>query len=222
VEEARHHSTDPRTYFLVREPMPLKRAIDLALTILAAPVVLPVAGVVAAVVKRKLGSPVLFRQRRIGLGNEPFTLVKFRSMTNERDEAGVLLPDAERLPPFGQWLRSTSLDELPELWNVVRGDMSLVGPRPLPVHYLPRYTATELRRHEVRPGVTGWAQINGRNTSSWDERLAMDVWYVEHRSVWRDLQILVRTVLTVLRRTGISAEGEATMAELPADRHAAR
>jgi lipopolysaccharide/colanic/teichoic acid biosynthesis glycosyltransferase len=205
----------------VREPLPLKRAIDLALTILAAPVVVPVAAVVALVVRRKLGSPVLFRQRRIGLGNEPFTLVKFRSMTDERDDAGVLLPDAERLPPFGQWLRSTSLDELPELWNVVRGDMSLVGPRPLPVHYLPRYTPTELRRHEVRPGVTGWAQINGRNTSSWDDRLAMDVWYVDHRSVWRDLQILARTVFTVLRRSGISAEGEATMAELPADRQPA-
>lgn len=139
---------------------------------------------------------------------------KFRTMTDARDGAGNVLPDAERLTAFGRWLRSTSLDELPELWNVVRGDMSLVGPRPLPLSYLPRYTPVEARRHEVRPGLTGWAQVNGRNATSWEERLAMDVWYVDNRSLWLDVRILVKTVATVLRRDGISADGEATMTEL--------
>jgi lipopolysaccharide/colanic/teichoic acid biosynthesis glycosyltransferase len=141
-------------------------------------------------------------------------LIKFRTMTDARGPDGALLPDEERLTPLGRWLRSTSLDELPELWNVLRGDMSLVGPRPLPVTYLERYTPTEARRHEVRPGLTGWAQVNGRNGVNWDERLAMDVWYVDNRSPLLDLRILLRTVAVVLRRKGISGEGTATMREL--------
>jgi sugar transferase EpsL len=175
---------------------------------------LPVVGVLAVLVRLKLGRPVLFRQQRAGLGGTPFTLWKLRTMTDERDEAGRLLPDEDRLGPFGRWLRSSSLDELPELWNVVRGEMSLVGPRPLPLSYLTRYMPEEARRHEVRPGLTGWAQINGRNTTSWDERLAMDVWYVDSRSFWLDVRILAQTVWIVFRRSGVSAENHATMPEL--------
>lgn len=175
----------------------------------------PVLGVVAVLVRLRLGSPVLFRQLRAGLGDRPFELVKFRTMTAERGADGELLPDADRLTPFGARLRATSLDELPEMLCVLRGDMSLVGPRPLPVKYLDRYTSEQRRRHEVRPGITGWAQINGRNTTDWDQRLAMDVWYVDNRSMLLDLRILWRTVVVVLRREGISAEGEATMGELP-------
>jgi lipopolysaccharide/colanic/teichoic acid biosynthesis glycosyltransferase len=157
---------------------------------------------------------VLFRQARLGRAEVPFTLVKLRTMTDATGPDGVLLPDGDRLTPLGRFLRSTSLDELPELWNVLRGEMSLVGPRPLPVTYRHRYTVAERRRHELRPGITGWAQVNGRNALAWDERLALDVWYVDHRSTRLDLQILVRTLLAVVRRGGISAEGEATMAEL--------
>jgi lipopolysaccharide/colanic/teichoic acid biosynthesis glycosyltransferase len=164
-------------------------------------------------VRQKLGSPVLFRQERPGRYGRPFMMVKFRTMTDGRDAQGQLLPDADRLPPFGRWLRSTSLDELPELWNVVRGDMSLVGPRPLLMRYLPLYNERQRRRQEVRPGVTGWAQVNGRNALGWEERFEMDVWYVDNQSLLLDTRVLWITVRKVLVREGISAAGEATMQE---------
>lgn len=189
-----------------------KRAADIALSSVALVVLSPVLGVVAIKVRRTLGSPSLFRQVRPGRNSSAFTLFKFRSMTDARNEVGELLPDGERLPPFGMWLRSTSLDELPELWNVLRGDMSLVGPRPLLMSYLPLYSTEQLRRHEVRPGMTGWAQVNGRNAASWEDKFAMDVWYVDHVSLWLDLQIMWKTIRGVIRREGISAEGEATAA----------
>lgn len=194
--------------------MAVKRVLDLVVSVAALTLLTPVMAVLALLVRLNLGEPILFLQLRSGCNERSFTIFKFRTMTCERSSSGRTLPDADRLTTFGAHLRAWSLDELPELWNVVRGDMSLVGPRPLPVAYLPRYTAEERRRHEVRPGLTGWAQVNGRNTRSWDERLAMDVWYVDHRSFWLDLRILPRTVSTVLRRDGVSAEGEATMAEL--------
>jgi lipopolysaccharide/colanic/teichoic acid biosynthesis glycosyltransferase len=159
----------------------------------------------------RLGSPVLFSQVRPGLHGKPFRMVKFRTMTDERDSSGVLLPDAQRLTPFGRFLRASSLDELPELWNVLRGEMSLVGPRPLLMEYLPLYSPEQARRHEVRPGITGWAQVNGRNAISWTDKFALDVWYVDHRSLWLDVRILWLTVRKVLVRDGISAAGEATM-----------
>ncbi|MDP3674472.1 MAG: sugar transferase [Novosphingobium sp.] len=189
----------------------MKRALDLTLTLPAVLLLAPVLVVVALLVRLKLGSPVLFRQRRPGLGGRPFEMIKFRTMTGRRGSDGSLLPDADRLNPFGRFLRSSSLDELPELWNVLRGDMSLVGPRPLLMEYLPLYDAAQARRHEVRPGLTGWAQINGRNTLSWDEKFAADVWYVDNRSLWLDIKVLVLTVAAVLGRHGISAAGEATM-----------
>lgn len=189
----------------------MKRLFDIAaaacaLLVLALPLL-----VVIWMVRRKLGSPVFFTQVRPGMHGKPFKMVKFRSMTSERGADGELLPDAVRLTPFGRFLRSTSLDELPELWNVLKGDMSLVGPRPLLVEYLPLYSPEQARRHEVRPGVTGWAQVNGRNTLSWDDKFKLDVWYVDHRSLWLDLKILWLTVRKVLVREGISAAGEATM-----------
>jgi lipopolysaccharide/colanic/teichoic acid biosynthesis glycosyltransferase len=156
---------------------------------------------------------VLFRQVRPGLDGRPFKVLKFRTMTERRGSDGSLLPDSERLPAFGKWLRSTSLDELPELWNVLVGDMSLVGPRPLLMHYLPLYSADQARRHEVRPGLTGWAQVNGRNAIDWDTKLAMDVWYVDNWSLALDLKILGTTLVSVVRREGIAAEGSATMPE---------
>lgn len=159
----------------------------------------------------RLGRPVLFRQIRPGRHGRPFTMVKFRTMTDERDSAGELLPDAQRMTPLGRFLRSSSLDELPELWNVLRGDMSLVGPRPLLMEYLPLYTPEQARRHEVRPGITGWAQVNGRNALSWEERFKLDVWYVDHHSLWLDLRILWLTVRKVIQREGISAAGDVTM-----------
>lgn len=162
-------------------------------------------------VRRRLGSPVFFRQQRPGLGGRPFEMLKFRTMTDEKGADGQLLPDAQRLTPFGRMLRSTSLDELPELWNVLRGDMSLVGPRPLLMEYLPLYSPEQARRHEVRPGITGWAQINGRNAISWEQKFALDVWYVDHPSLLLDLRILWLTARKVLVRDGISAAGEATM-----------
>lgn len=164
-------------------------------------------------VRRKLGSPVFFRQTRPGLHGRPFEMVKFRTMTDARGPDGALLPDAERLTTFGRFLRSSSLDELPELWNVIKGDMSLVGPRPLLVEYLPLYSPEQARRHEVRPGITGWAQVNGRNALSWDDKFKLDVWYVDHRSLWLDIKILWLTVKKVLVREGISAAGEATMSK---------
>ena len=169
-------------------------------------------------VRRKLGSPVLFRQTRPGLYGKPFKMVKFRTMTDERGSDGALLPDAQRLTPFGRFLRASSLDELPELWNVLKGDMSLVGPRPLLVEYLPLYSPEQARRHKVRPGITGWAQINGRNAISWADKFALDVWYVDHRSLWLDVRILWMTVRKVLVRDGISAAGEATMPRFEGDK----
>ena len=161
-------------------------------------------------VRTRLGSPVFFTQVRPGLNGKPFRMVKFRSMTDERSPDGELLPDVDRLTRFGALLRSTSLDELPELWNVLKGEMSLVGPRPLLVEYLPLYTPEQARRHDVRPGITGWAQVNGRNAISWEEKFALDVWYVENQSLWLDIKILWLTVRKVLVRDGISASGEVT------------
>lgn len=162
-------------------------------------------------VRHKLGSPVLFTQMRPGLHGKAFRMVKFRTMTDERGPDGALLPDEQRLTPFGHLLRASSLDELPELFNVLKGEMSLVGPRPLLIEYLPLYTPEQARRHEVRPGMTGWAQVNGRNAISWEDKFALDVWYVNHRSLWLDVKILWRTVHKVLVSDGISAAGEATM-----------
>ena len=162
-------------------------------------------------VRRKLGCPAFFRQVRPGRHGKPFEMVKFRSMTDARGPDGALLPDADRLTPFGRFLRASSLDELPGLWNVLKGDMSLVGPRPLLMEYLPLYSPTQARRHEVRPGITGWAQVNGRNAIGWDDKFKLDVWYVDNRSLWLDLRILWMTVRKVLVRDGISAAGEATM-----------
>jgi lipopolysaccharide/colanic/teichoic acid biosynthesis glycosyltransferase len=164
-------------------------------------------------IRRKLGSPVLFKQVRPGLHGKPFKMVKFRTMTDERGAEGALLPDAQRLTPFGRFLRASSLDELPELWNVLKGEMSLVGPRPLLMEYLPLYSLEQARRHKVRPGITGWAQVNGRNALSWEEKFKLDVWYVDHHSVWLDIKILWLTVRKVLVREGISADGEATMSK---------
>lgn len=164
-------------------------------------------------VKIKIGSPVIFRQMRPGLNGVPFEMIKFRTMTNEVGPDGNLLPDSSRLKYFGIFLRSTSLDELPELWNVLKGDMSLVGPRPLLMEYLSLYSPEQARRHEVRPGITGWAQVNGRNAISWEEKFALDVWYVDHQSLWLDIKILWLTVKKVLVRDGISAAGEATMSK---------
>ena len=191
--------------------MIIKRGLDIGLAAMALVLAAPVLLLVAIAVRVNLGGPVLFRQQRPGLHGRPFTMVKFRTMRDALGRDGRQLPDADRLTPFGTLLRSTSLDELPELWNVVRGDMSLVGPRPLLMEYLDRYTPEQARRHEVRPGVTGWAQVNGRNALSWEERFRLDVWYVEHRSLRLDLRILLRTLALVLRRTGVSAQGDATM-----------
>lgn len=190
-----------------------KRALDVLLTVLAAPIWLPVLAVLALIVRVKLGSPVFFSQDRPGRHARPFRLIKIRTMTNARDPAGALLPDAERLTSFGRTLRSTSLDELPELWCVLRGDMSLVGPRPLLTRYLSRYSERHARRHEVRPGITGLAQVSGRNAITWSEKLDLDVEYVERCSLPLDVRILWRTVRAVTRREGISAEGVATMPE---------
>jgi len=171
----------------------------------------PVLIILAALVWVYLGKPVFFRQQRPGMHGQPFEMLKFRTMTDAVDASGQLLADAKRLTPFGRWLRTTSLDELPELWNVLKGDMSIVGPRPLLMQYLPLYTPEQAKRHAVRPGVTGWAQINGRNALSWEQKFALDTWYVEHRSMVLDLKIILLTAVKVLRREGISAQGEATM-----------
>lgn len=188
-----------------------KRCLDLSLTIAALPLLAPLLALTAILVRLKLGTPVLFRQERPGLQGRPFFLVKFRSMTNAQDAEGDLLPAAMRLTPFGHWLRSTSLDELPELWNVLRGDMSLVGPRPLLMDYLPLYTPEQARRHEVRPGMSGVAQVRGRNAISWEERFALDVWYVDHHTLALDLCILCLTAWQVVRRKGISPSNQAIM-----------
>lgn len=188
----------------------MKRLFDFLLSlagllVLALPLLLLV-----LLVRCKLGGPVFFRQIRPGLHGKPFEMVKFRTMTDARGADGALLPDAQRLTSFGRFLRASSLDELPELWNVLKGDMSLVGPRPLLMEYLPLYTEEQAHRHDVRPGLTGWAQINGRNAISWEEKFQLDIWYVEHQSLWLDLRILWGTVKKVWMGDGISAEGEAT------------
>lgn len=189
----------------------MKRLFDFAFALLGLiALALPLL-ILIVLVRRKLGSPVFFRQVRPGLDGKPFEMVKFRTMTDERSPDGQLQPDAVRLTAFGRFLRSTSLDELPELWNVLKGDMSLVGPRPLLMEYLPLYTPEQARRHEVRPGVTGWAQVNGRNAISWEEKFELDVWYVDHQSLWLDIKILWLTLRKVLVREGISAAGDATM-----------
>lgn len=189
----------------------MKRLIDLGLASAALIVLTPVLLILFVLVRSRIGTPALFRQVRPGRHGKPFTMIKFRTMTNARDATGALLPDAKRLTPFGRWLRATSLDELPELVNVVTGDMSLVGPRPLLMAYLPLYTPEQARRHEVRPGVTGWAQVSGRNAIGWEEKFRLDVDYVNRRSLAMDARILWLTVARVLRRNGIAADGEATM-----------
>ncbi|MCL5041548.1 MAG: sugar transferase [Gammaproteobacteria bacterium] len=189
----------------------LKRFFDVIASATALLLLSPVIAIVAWQISRKMGSPVLFRQVRPGLGGKPFEMVKFRTMKDAVDAAGNPLPDFERLTPFGQFLRSSSLDELPELWNVLKGDMSLVGPRPLLMEYLPLYSKEQYRRHAMRPGVTGWAQVNGRNSLSWEDKFKLDVWYVDNQSFWLDLKILFLTVKKVVVRDGISADGEVTM-----------
>ena len=189
----------------------VKRGLDLVGAGAALALAAPVLAVTAASVAADMGLPVLFRQERPGRGGKPFTMLKFRTMRAATDASGRPLDDAERLTPVGKKLRALSLDELPQFWNVLVGDMSLVGPRPLLMQYLPLYSAEQARRHEVKPGITGWAQINGRNALSWDDKLALDVWYVEHASLALDLQILVRTVLSVVRREGITHGDAATM-----------
>jgi sugar transferase EpsL len=191
----------------------VKRWIDgaVAATLLVATA--PLAAVVAVAVRWKLGSPVLFRQQRPGLHGKPFTLYKFRTMVDVRDDRGLPLPDEKRLTPLGAFLRRVSLDELPQLWNVFRGDMSFIGPRPLLMQYLDRYTPEQTRRHEVRPGITGWAQVNGRNAITWEEKFALDVWYVDHRGPWLDLKIVLRSAAALVRFREINAPGHATMPE---------
>lgn len=189
----------------------IKRVFDIFCAALALLILSPVIAAIAWQIRRRLGSPVLFRQTRPGLNGKPFEMIKFRSMRDAVDARGNPLPDSERMTPFGAFMRASSLDELPELWNVLKGDMSLVGPRPLLMEYLPLYSPEQRRRHEVRPGVTGWAQINGRNALSWEEKFRLDVWYIDNRSFWLDLKILFLTVKKVLVRDGISAAGEVTM-----------
>lgn len=190
-----------------------KRFFDLVLVIPGLILISPMLLLVAIVAKFKVGSPVLFQQERPGIHGKIFKMIKFRSMRNDRDANGELLPDEFRLVPFGKLLRATSLDEFPELWNVIKGEMSLVGPRPLLAKYLDRYNSTQARRHEVRPGITGWAQINGRNAITWEEKFDYDVWYVDNLSFFLDVKILALTVLKVFKRSGTSAEGHATMPE---------
>lgn len=189
----------------------IKRLFDIIAATAALLLLSPVLACVAVLVALKMGRPILFKQQRPGLHEKPFLMLKFRTMRNATDARGQALDDAQRLTPFGRWLRSTSLDELPELWNVLKGELSLVGPRPLLMEYLPRYDSVQRRRHEVRPGLTGWAQVNGRNAVDWAERFQLDVWYVDHRSFWLDMKILAMTVQLVLTRKDVNAQGEATM-----------
>jgi len=195
-----------------------KRLFDLTLSLAALLLLCPVLAALALIVRVQLGAPVLFRQTRPGLRGKLFTLYKFRTMTGARDAQGNLLPDAERLTRFGRFLRSTSLDELPELFNVLKGEMSLVGPRPLLTQYLERYTPEQMRRHAVLPGITGWAQVNGRNALSWEQKFALDVWYVDHQSIRLDLKILLLTVWKIIKREGIHQPGQATMQEFLGER----
>jgi sugar transferase EpsL len=202
-----------------RSPYRSKRLLDLSLIFVTAPLTVPLLLTLAAMVRLKMGSPVLFRQERAGQGARPFMLVKFRTMCDRVGSDGRQLPDAQRLPPFGRWLRSTSLDELPELLNILRGEMSLVGPRPLLMRYVQRYSPAQRRRLEFRPGLTGLAQVSGRNALPWPERFAIDVEYVNRASLALDLQIILRTCVAVFLRRGISAEGEATMGEFFGSEH---
>ncbi|MEF1308601.1 sugar transferase [Vibrio mytili] len=189
----------------------MKRIFDFTASLCGLILLLPIIAVVAWKIRKNLGSPVLFRQTRPGLNGKPFEMVKFRTMKDAVDKQGNPLPDSERMTPFGDKLRSSSLDELPELWNVLKGEMSLVGPRPLLMQYLPLYSQEQARRHEVRPGITGWAQINGRNAISWEDKFKLDVWYVDNRHLWLDIKVLFLTAKKVFIKEGISAEGEATM-----------
>jgi len=189
----------------------MKRLFDIGASLLLLFLLLPLLILLALLILLILGRPIFFMQQRPGLGGRPFVMVKFRSMSNHRDASGQSIRDEQRLSGFGRWLRSTSLDELPELLNVIKGDMSLVGPRPLLMEYLPLYSPEQARRHEVRPGMTGWAQVKGRNSLSWEEKFALDVWYVENRSFWLDVRILALTVAKVFSREGISQQGHATM-----------
>lgn len=191
----------------------VKRLVDVVGALVGLVALSPVMAVIALLILAIMGKPILFRQERAGKDGKPFILYKFRTMLDLRDENGQLLPDEKRLTRFGKFLRNTSLDELPEFWSVLKGDMSLVGPRPLPVRYLSRYTKEQARRHEVKPGITGWAQVNGRNAISWEEKFRYDVWYVDHWSLYLDCKILLMTIGKVIRREGISAKGYATMPE---------
>ena len=191
----------------------LKNIIDRSLAGIGLLILSPVILALACLIQMRLGKPVLFRQTRIGHGDKPFTFLKFRTMTDARDSRGILLPDEPRLTALGRFLRASSLDELPQLWNVLKGNMSLVGPRPLLPEYLARYNTHQRRRHEVKPGITGWAQVNGRNALTWEEKFDLDVWYVDHCSLWLDVKILWLTLLKVLHRDGISHDGHATMPE---------
>ena len=197
----------------------LKRILDVAIASTALVLLSPVYALVAYKVKKNLGSPVLFRQTRPGLHGQPFAMIKFRSMKDALDAAGNPLPDSERLTPFGKMLRATSLDEMPELWNVIKGDMSIVGPRPLLMEYLPLYNSEQAKRHEVRPGITGYAQVNGRNAISWEKKFELDTWYVENQSLWLDFKIMLKTVKKVLAKDDISAEGEVTMHKFTGTKH---
>ncbi|WP_179997137.1 sugar transferase [Acinetobacter sp. YH16050] len=189
----------------------LKRLLDIVIASSALVLLSPVYLIVAHKVKKNLGSPVLFRQVRPGLNGQPFEMIKFRTMKDALDAEGNPLPDSERLTPFGKMLRATSLDEVPELWNVIKGDMSIVGPRPLLMEYLPLYNEQQAKRHNVRPGITGYAQVNGRNAISWEKKLELDTWYVENQSLWLDFKIMLKTIKKVIAKDDISAEGEATM-----------
>jgi len=191
----------------------MKRLFDIAVSAIALVLLAPIAFLVSRKIAKNLGSPVLFKQNRPGLHGDVFEMIKFRSMRDAVDGEGKVLPDSERLTVFGKKLRSSSLDELPGLWNVLKGDMSLVGPRPLLVEYLPLYSAEQARRHDVRPGITGWAQVNGRNAISWEEKFKLDVWYVGNQSFWLDIKILFLTIKKVFVKDGISAEGEVTMSK---------
>ncbi len=191
----------------------MKRILDIIIASIALMLLSPLYAFVAYKVKKNLGSPVLFRQVRPGLHGRPFEMIKFRTMKDAIDANGQPLPDSERLTPFGRMLRSSSLDEIPELWNVIKGDMSIVGPRPLLMEYLPLYSPEQAKRHDVRPGMTGYAQVNGRNAIGWEEKFKLDIWYVENQSIWLDFKIMLKTVKKVLAKDDISAEGEATMSK---------
>lgn len=189
----------------------MKRLLDCIISLIVLVVLFPILGIVLFLIRQKIGSPVLFKQERPGLNGKSFFVYKFRSMTDERDKNGVLLPDDIRLTSFGKVIRKLSLDELPQLWNILKGDMSFVGPRPLLMEYLPLYNERQAKRHNVRPGITGWAQVNGRNAISWEEKFELDVWYVENQSFWLDMKILIMTIRKVFISEGISQEGQATM-----------